>query len=438
MKLNPLFQLFLLVISILTCAPSLFSQSVNGRLTTSVYAWEKFDTVGTSEKLIRGFQTLQLEATHNKFSFHSSLVGATTIGETFGDDGNVRINNIFLRWKATDNFLNVNVGRIPVFAGVGVGTVDGALFKINFNSTFATVYGGRNVIPSLPTPSFQELDENFFLGGHIVNTTVEGMRVGVSYTNRTWERKQYFAIRTDSLFNPTSVLIEPGFRYQQLLGADVRYDCSSSYTVSARYDYDMNTKKNVRLRFGGRAAVMEKLSITADILRREPRIPFQSFFSMFPTNPITEYEGGVEYEVTPKLFTYGRYAFVKYVDENSSRISFGATSSYISINVALTDGYAGELSSLSAQGMYPLLERTVIPTIGFSYASYRLDEDAALETVFASSLGTIVRFSSAFSVDAQLQLLQNKVAENDVRLFAKVSYWFHHSHFHSEEKETNE
>ena len=140
-----------------------------------------------------------------------------------------------------------------------------------------------------------------------------------------------------------------------------------------------------------------------------------------------EYEGGIEYTPASVLRTYARFAYVQYTDDLSRRLSAGAYFEYASASWSGTNGYAGQLSSFEFQGMYPLLDRRLIPTLGFSFAAYRLDESIhQREDIFAGTLGAVVRPVPEISGDVQVQWLRNKVAENDVRLYVKLNYWFSH------------
>ena len=70
----------------------------------------------------------------------------------------------------------------------------------------------------------------------------------------------------------------------------------------------------------------------------------------------------------------------------------------------------------------------MIPTAGISYASYRLSEDATQrDNVFAGSFGAVFRPVPVISADVQVQWLHNGVVKSDLRLFAKLSYWFSHT-----------
>ncbi len=415
---------------LLAVAPTLPAQVVSGRFGTSVYVWERFDTVDVSQTIARGFQTLQLEVTEQDVSLQTSLTGATNISQKFGNDAMVRVNTLYLRWKNIGGRLDLNAGRIPVFAGVGNGTVDGALLRLRAigDKVVLTAYGGANVLPDLRSRGFNDLDKNFFAGGRLVAMPVPGAKLGISYVNRRVERESYHAVRPDSLFNPVDVLIVPDSRAQQAIGVDASFSPAGPVSGYGRYDYDLNAKRTLRGEFQARVQASEKLALTAELLYREPFLPFNSFFSLFPVSPIREVEGGAEYSVSRSLRFFGRYAYVRYIDALSRRISAGFSTDYISASYAGSSGYAGILNSFSVEGMYPLFKRTFTPTLGFSYAAYRLSEEkTGTDKIFAGSLGAVVRPLPAISADAQMQWLHTTVVDRDIRLLVKINYWFTHT-----------
>jgi hypothetical protein len=417
---------FFLIVCLSAFSGTALSQLVTARFGTSFYAWDKFDTVGASKLITRGFQTLQLDVAEGDVSLHTYLTGAIN---SFGEDGTVRFSSLFLKWRNIGKAFDLNVGRVPFFAGAGNGVVDGALMKARVLDEKVTLvaYGGANVAGYLPTNTLDYLEKNLLLGGQITSTIMENTRVGVSYVNRHIKRESYWAVRPDSQFNPTPYFVEPDSRAQQTVGVDVSYDKTKRYSAYGRYDYDMNTKRSLRGQISARAYTTEKLVFTGDFIYREPFVPYNSFFTVFPMNSIREYEGGIEYLFSTSLQAFGRFAYVSYTDDNSRRLTIGANARYASVSYSGSNGYAGRLSSYYVQGMYPLFDRMFIPTVGFSYATYRLNAGVQKrEESFAGSFGAVIRSLHSISLDMQVQWLRNKVANNDVRLFGKLSYWFSH------------
>jgi hypothetical protein len=406
----------------------LAAQVVNGRFSSAVYTWERFDTVAVSKVLIRGLQTLQLDVIQGDLSLQTYLGGATNFNDPFANESVFRVYNAFLRWKNIGNAVDLNVGRVPVFAGVGNGIVDGGLVRARLlnNDLTLVAYGGVNVRTNVNETNLIDLNDHLFVGGQIAGNLTRDFRLGVSYLKRNAKRDAYTALRSDSL-TTFSVLVTPDVRAEQIFGIDARYAGMEKITAYGRYDYDMYSKRSLRTQLSGRVTATEDVSLTLDYIYREPRIFYNSIFTVFPINPVSEYEGGVEYTILTSLRANAKLAYVQYKDDNAKRYTVGVHADYGGLTYSGTSGYVGELNSIDAQAMYPMFDRTLIPTLGISYASYRHVSDGEQQNIFAASLGGVVRPIPAYSIDLQLQWLQNPILSSDVRLFGKINYWFHES-----------
>jgi len=266
------------------------------------------------------------------------------------------------------------------------------------------------------------------IGGQVLGYLFDGSRIGLSYMNRNRSLAGYRTNRLDSLFNPISMIIYPDIRKEQLLGLDASYAYKDYGSVYGRCDYEINTEEVYRGEVSSRVNATDRLAVTGEYIYRAPRVPYHSFFSVFEFEALNELCGGIEYSIVPSVAAVGRVAFVQYDEELSRRLTLGVNSTYGSILYSGSNGYAGQLASFSVEGMYPLFEKKFIPTIGASFATYRLDRvNDERQEIYSGSLGAIVRLLSSFSFDAQVQWTRNKIAENDVRAFGKISYWFSHT-----------
>src|SRR5262245_30409199 len=93
------------------------TQLVSGRLTTSIYTWEKFDTVGSSETFARGFESILLDASHDKFSIHTNVQFAATLKKTLDETPDYRVFTLYGRVQDIANSLDLWFGRLPYYAG---------------------------------------------------------------------------------------------------------------------------------------------------------------------------------------------------------------------------------------------------------------------------------------------------------------------------------
>lgn len=419
-------RLLPLALALAWCGAAAPAQYVSGRLSTSFYAWEQFDTVGTSQQFLRAYQTAQLSIAQGDVSLTTFLQGTTNLAGTFGESGRVRFYNLYLSWTNIGKAVDLHLGRQGVFAGVGVGTIDGLLARARLFDRKVTVtgYGGASVGPEF-TGVRKNMHDNYFFGGQVVTSALQGTRIGLSYMKRFEERDPYWALRArDTSFAPVPIHVVSDDPAEELGSADARYDYGDRFTVYGRYDYDFLNTRTSRAQGGARVQITPEFSVNADYIHRVPRVFYNSIFSAFVANAIDEFEGGVEYGFTPMLRLFGRMAFVSYTDENSHRWTLGLNTGYGTVTYAGSDGYSGELTSFSVQGSYPLFGRTVIPTAGISYASYRLSAESSRDEAMSLLLGAIVRPTAAFSCDVQGQWLTNRLMQRDLRVQLRLSYWF--------------
>ena len=402
------------------------AQLLSGRLTTSVYGWEQYDTVGTSQKYFRAFQTAQLSLAHGDLSVHTFLQGTANLTSAFGDAGLVRVYNLYANWANIGKMFDLSIGRQAVYAGVGLGTIDGLVLRGKFadNMVRFTGFGGATVNPSF-TGVQSNWHDNFHFGGQVLATPIPDARVGISYMKRYEERDAYWALRArDTTFSPYRVYIANDDAAEEYLSGDVAYAYNDAASFYGRYDHDLRNGRASRVQGGARVQVSNALEFTGDYIHRIPRIAYNSIFSAFMANSINEVEGGLNYRVSRLVNVFGKLASVSYSDESSMRWTLGVNTGFGSFAYSASNGYAGELQSFSVQGSYPLMQRMLIGTAGISYASYRLSAEDARNDAFSMLLGAIVRPTSSVSVDLQGQWLANKIMSSDMRVQVRFMYWF--------------
>jgi hypothetical protein len=403
-----------------------FSQRITGRFVTSMYAWQRNDTLGVQDRYAFGYQAAQFDVYQNNISLHTYFQGFTGFGSTVSNGPSLRLYNFYLKASKVGDILDVSLGRQPVYAGVGIGTIDGLLSRIQFADGRLVFVGYAGAVP----PQYQKVaviehvNNNFMLGGQVIASPITGGRVSVSYMNRRTEQPAYFAIRRDSLNNALGAFITPEPYSDQFVGVDASYRADAPVSVYGRYEYDVNYKQISRGQIFSRVSVTDRLALTGEYIYRSPRIPFHSYFSIFPRNSVKEIEGGVEYNLGSFWRVFGRLARVSYTFDDNRRYTAGVSGEYGTASYSGSTGFDGKLNSFSAQLFYPLCERMFVPTLGASYAEYRLSGDASVEHAFEGVIGSTVRPLSAFSFDLQLQILNNRIVKHDVRFFARIVYWF--------------
>lgn len=400
------------------------AQLLNARFISSVYVWEKYDTVSASETFGRGFQSVLVDLSQGNFSLSTHLQGAINLQSTLDETPDLRAWYLYGRLRDLGGVTDLSFGRMPVFAGVGLGTLDGLLAttRLAGGEVRLTLYGGAPASPTLALNDWRPLKNTYMVGGQFVNTSFRPLRLGLSYMNRRRETPEYTSIRPDSFFNPIAVPVAPGAEREHYAGLDASTQLGM-VRLYGRADYDLENSTTQRAQAGVRLDPDDRWVLSAEYIFRSPRIPWGSYFAIFPASSIHEAEGGADYRITPSLSAFLRGAFVRYDDDESFRYTAGVAHQYVSATLRGSTGYAGELTSVSLAGAYPLLDRLLIPNASVSFVSYRLSESAPREDAVAVAAGATLRPLQAASVDVQGQWLRNKVFDSDVRVFAKLTIW---------------
>ena len=400
------------------------AQLVNGRLVSSLYTWEQFDTVGVSKSYARGMQSFLLDVGQGSISLHTHLQVAGTLRKTLDEEPDFRSYYLYFKVRDIADVVDVSFGRLPYFAGVGNGTLDGALATVRLaeNRVRVTAYGGARTPQELTLNGWSSLDKNFVTGGQVL-ALFDQARVGLSYVNRQRERAPYWALRSDSLFNPVETFITPDALKEQFLSLDATYRFSAMRAYG-RYDYDLFGSKTQRGQVSLSYDLTDRLSLSGDFIHRAPRVAFNSFFALFAASSINEYQLGGDYRLDPSWRVFLRGAFVDYTDDESIRYTVGVAHTYGGISYRGSTGYAGEQNFVSVYGAYPLFERMVMPTASVTFGSYKLNDTAPRDNALAVALGATIRPIQAISVDLQAQGISNKIVDQDIRFFGKFTYWF--------------
>jgi len=423
------------LVTLLVCGLSAApAQLVNGRFTTSLYTFERFDTVGSSTTYVRAFQTAQLSVAEGDLSFHTYVIGAMNGAGAFGDNGRVRLYNLYMRWANIGSIGELSLGRQAVYAGAGNGTIDGLSARVRLLDDQITVRGHAG---STVNQDFSGLRKNWHdnlsFGGQIMTTALQDARIGLSYLNRREQQDPYWTLRTrDTTFTPVPYYVAPLPENEERVSADVAYAFGELVTVYGRYDYDVLYRNTARGQGAVRVTVSPALALTGEYIYRKPRVSFNSIFSAFTLNAVSEIEGGVEYSLKPMpgrfgglpLFLFAKLGYVSYSDDKSMRWTVGWSTTYGSMSYSHGSGYAGDIHSFNVQGSYPLFDRVLVPTVGLSMARYRLSADAPSEDALAILAGATVRPLKQFSFDVQGQWMKNKLYDRDMRLQVRLNYWF--------------
>ena len=120
----------------------------------------------------------------------------------------------------------------------------------------------------------------------------------------------------------------------------------------------------------------------------------------------------------------GKFANVDFKGETSQRITLGFSSNWGSFTYRKNLGYAGEMDAVSAYTAIAAFDGLFTPSLGISFTNYKLAKDDPSNQIFTVLAGTNFRPYRTLSFDIQGQYLNNKIYNNDLRLFFKINFWF--------------
>lgn len=406
----------------------LFAQRIQARFVTSAYAWQRQDTVGTSSNHLYGYQSVQLSVAQNDLSLHTYLQGFNDFAGPLKNDPKLRLYNLYMKWGNIGSMADVSLGRQFVWGGAGSGTIDGinASVKLMDSRIRLKGYYGSLTPPGMKGSLIENASENNMFGGQAVLAPFEIGQLSVSYVRKSILPSAYKATRRDSLFNPYQIEIRPSASIEELVSGDLSADYEGVVPVSAylRYDYDVNLEQMSRFQFFTRVKPIDRLGLTVEYLQREPRISFNSIFSVFAYNSLKEYDFSAEYEVVPALQVYGKYGAVAFEGETSNQYTVGVNWRYVSASASRITGYNGKINAASLNAGYPLMDNMLTPTVMLTYGRYKLNQyQTKRDVALAAGVGVVYRPMQFLSVDTQVQWIQNTIYKNDVRLFLRGSYF---------------
>ncbi len=418
-------KISLLTLAALTVfALSTFAQNINGRFTSSVYSFKRFQNVNESNVFIRTFQTLYLNANKGNYSLKTRFNFEGDIKTPLDNNPRLRFYNLYLEARKVFGIATVRLGRQSLYNGVAGGLYDGLSLKLRkWGFTLSGYYGGN-------VPAYQKLaitdswSNDFVLGGKLKFTGVENLLLAVSYVNKNFKPIEYTAYRLDSLFNPVQYLVKKNSNQFEFVSGEAGYYLSNNFRANTRLDYDLNYQKISKFEFDTRVEKIKNLGIDFYYNYRSPRVRYNSIFSVFDYANTSEFDGGVDYKISKDFTLVAKYGYVKYKDDNSGRVTAGFYSSFGSFIYRRSFGYAGELSAISLSTAKSFCSGKLTPSFGLAFTSYKLSMDSETNKLVSLIAGVNIRPWRLFSFDIQGQYLSNKIYNNDFRIFLKFNHWF--------------
>lgn len=414
-----------LLLSVLITSGAI-SQLFQARFVTSAYSWQRLDAASQAENHLYAFQGAQFMLGSKDFTFRTYMQGFNDFAGPNKNDPSLRLYTFSVTARNLLDMVDVQAGRLFVFGGAGRGLIDGISASVRPLGDKLVVRGFYGLLAPGDRSFKLSEAENSLAGVHVSSRLLPSLQLSASIARKQYSQEGYTAFRADTLFNPYTIDFRPTARTEDIVSADARYDFEGYGDVYARYDHDITAKEMARVNAFGRFRVMEDLAVTAEYLRREPRISYQSIFSVFSYSTVQDISAGVEYGFMEGWHALANVGTISYGDESSQRVTLGINGHYVSASFATNVSDRSTLDAASLNAGYPLFDNLITPTLLVSYAHYKLDANAPTNDAIGLSGGVSVRPLPLLLVDAQVQWMNNKVYASDMRFFLRVSYALSH------------
>jgi len=402
------------------------AQNINGRFSSSLYTFERYDSLNSSEQYLRAYEMLNLNLNYDKISVRSYLNFETDLMNDLKTDPRLRFYNLYLEARDIMDIATIRLGRQPIINSVAGGVYDGASLTLKKTDYKFNAYFGGNVPAYQKFELIENFDENYLFGGKFTTTVIRNFQLSLGYVNKNFKPDSYTALRLlpDLTTNPLPVEIENKSNQYEFVTGEVNYNQKGLVSIFTRYDYDLNFNQTSKFEFDARTEAVDRLGINLYYNYRQPKIRYNSIFAVFDYGNTYEVEVGADYQINSMLTVIGKFGNVQYKDENSQRVGLGLSTTYGSINYRKTFGYAGELDAISLYSGYTFFEGLFTPSVGLSYTKYKLSPDDEVNNITTLMVGANIRPFRTLSFDLQGQYMDNKIYKNDLRLFFKLNYWF--------------
>lgn len=403
---------------------SISAQNINGRFSSSLYTFERYDSLNSSEQYLRAYEMLNLNLNYDKISIRSYLNFETDVMNDLETDPRLRFYNLYLEARDILDIATFRLGRQPIINSVAGGVYDGASLTLKKNDYKLNAYFGGNVPAYQKFELIENFDENYLFGGKFTTTVLQDFQLGLAYVNKNFQQQKYSASRLDPNLNPIEVEIENKSNEYEFVTGEVSYSKKGLVSIFTRYDYDLNFNQTSKFEFDARTEAVDRLGINLYYNYRQPKIRYNSIFAVFDYGNTSEIEIGADYKINSMFTVTGKFANVEYKDDNSQRVGLGLSTGYGTLSYRKTFGYAGELDAISLYSGYTFFEGLFTPSVGLSYTNYKLNPDDEANNITTLMVGANIRPFRTLSFDLQGQYLDNKIYKNDMRLFFKLNYWF--------------
>lgn len=402
----------------------LMAQNLNGRFSTSLYTFERYSAPEVSETYVRSFSSLYFNLNKDNISLRTRFNLETDLANAQVNDPRLRFYNLYVEARDLFDVATVKLGRQSLFNGIAGGVYDGVNLQLRHSIFKLEGFYGGNVPAYQKLELTDDLSNDYVLGGELTAYPHDNLRIALNYTDKNFKAQDYDAIRLNEFNVLDTVLIKRASNQFKFLGGEVSYHLPQIVELNTRYHYDLNFSQTSKFEISGRYSQIKDFGVSLYYNYREPKIRYNSIFSVFNVSNSQEIEAGLDYKFSDFITAYGKFGNVTYEDDESQRLSLGVNTTLGSVSFRKTFGYAGELDAFSIYTARTFAEGFVTPSIGITYTSYKLSEDAETNNLLAVLAGVNIRPWKKLSFDLQGQFVNNKIYDNDFRILFKINHWF--------------
>lgn len=402
------------------------AQTLSGRLTSSIYVFDRADSAGSRTSYGRAFQTVQVSHVTRRLGFHAYGQVDGDVAEPLTGDPKPRLYGLYAEWKDSACATSVRLGRQPVFAAAGNGTLDGirAGMKVTSRLRLVGFAGGlppRDQAPRLTADPAHE----YMAGAQVIVTPVADAHVSLSWYTKHQTRLSYTALRADSAGSLFTRTIRPTDSVENRGALDATWIAFRGTDVHGRADWDFLGTRVVRGELSARARVAPQATVSGMYSYRAPRLAANSIFSVFGGAASHELESRVSYRVHPPLAVGVEVAGIVTAGEVSFRSGLGLEADAGAVRWIHQSGFTGALDGIDASAQFALLGGRLVPALQFSWAAYRSgNTGGGRETALAETTRLTVRAHRDVSCDMEVQVLHNRYYTSDVRFLGRLQYAF--------------
>jgi hypothetical protein len=409
-------------VALLSC-PLSWAATLNGRLTTSLYTWERQEADTSSSSHLRAYQSVTLDAGElgdRRLSFHTYALVTGDVSGPGNRGQRFRLYNAYFRWKEGGRTpTEVSAGRQRVYEGVGYGTMDGLRASVTPGGAFTLTGYVGTLAPLVTRARIEDWSDGHMWGGRLTTDRIGNTSVGLSYAHRNRRPLPYLAPGRYSglVFDITS-------EQQELAGLDVHRAFQGGVDLYVRLDYDLLGGRVRQAEGIARVAASEHLTVAFEGFHRAPVVNANSIFSVFDIEDSQEYAVRGNYTVNRLVSVYGNFAEVVYEGARAQRVGFGFGVGQHSVSYTRRIGEGGENDALSVS-LAQAVSRFVTLRADGGVASYRLTDGVGKKLMAMSgALGITCRPGRRVTLDAEAQALRDRIYANDFRFFLRGTVWF--------------